>query len=67
MAGGAAAAPAGAPQDPMAVMQGLINQRTNYIQGLYSGGLVGEADAAMKDLVPTMQHLATANKERSGD
>jgi len=63
MAGGAAAAPAGAPQDPMAVMQGLINQRTNYIQGLYSGGLVGEADAAMKDLVPTMQHLATANKE----
>ena len=62
MAGGAVPAAGGQP-DPMAVMQGLINQRTNYIQGLYSGGLVGEADAAMKDLVPTMQHLATANKE----
>ena len=47
----------------MAVMQGLINQRTAYIQNLYAGGLVGEADANMKDLVPTMQHLATANKE----
>jgi hypothetical protein len=60
-AGGVPAA--GAPQDPMAVMQGLVTQRTNYIRDLYSGGLVGEADAAMKDLVPTMQHLATANKE----
>ena len=71
--GAAPAAPGAAPatlgaapaaQTPMAIMDALVSQRTNYIQGLYGAGLVGEADAAMKELVPAMQQLATVNKEQ---
>ncbi len=64
--GAAPAAPGAAPaaQTPMAMMDALLGQRANYAKGLYDAGLIGEGDAAMKDLVPAMQHLATANKEQ---
>ena len=64
--GAAPAAPGAAPaaQTPMAMMDALLDQRAKYAKGLYDAGLIGEGDAAMKDLVPAMQHLATANKEQ---
>jgi hypothetical protein len=58
--------PSAAPaaQTPMAMMDALLGQRANYARGLYDAGMIAEGDAAMKDLVPAMQHLATANKEQ---
>lgn len=61
---GAAPGAAPAAQTPMAIMDALVSQRTKYAKGLYDAGMVVEGDAAMKDLVPAMQHLATANKEQ---
>ena len=62
----APAAPGAAPaaQTPMAMMDALLDQRAKYAKGLYDAGLIGEGDAAMKNLVPAMQQLATANKEQ---
>ena len=71
--GAAPAAPGAAPatlgaapaaQTPMAMMDALLDQRAKYAKGLYDAGMVVEGDAAMKDIAPTMQHLAMAAKDQ---
>jgi len=62
MGGAPGAAPAA--QTPMAIMDALVSQRANYARGLYDAGMIGEGDAAMKDLAPAMQHLAMAAKDQ---